>query len=312
MDRATIPELVVIAIVVWAVSCRQTRELTREEFAKEFMSAPPPGTGMINEQFFADLTEVTNFYWLEYLFWLEQAHGRGSNEYRAALPDTSDWLRIEPPDSGLMVSYLRHPAYRDYPVVGVSHAQATNYSEWRSDRVFELLLIRHGVIRYQPVTSRASQFSIASFYVTDSLSAYHFLPYPEYGLPAVADRAAIMAIADSANAIGIRHCRFRPLLRKHPPCRDLFDGYRPKVNSIEHLDTLDRTKPISCYACDRPIFTHLIGNVRELCVDSAITLGGGWTDSLASMTSGRPYTSSGTNAWTGFRNVCRWRRSPKQ
>ena len=37
-------------------------------------------------------------------------------------------------------SYLRHPAFSDYPVVGVSWIQAYEYAEWRTDRYQELIL----------------------------------------------------------------------------------------------------------------------------------------------------------------------------
>jgi len=44
--------------------------------------------------------------------------------------------------------YFRHPAYRDYPVVGVSWLQANDYALWRSDRVNEMLLIEAGVLKF--------------------------------------------------------------------------------------------------------------------------------------------------------------------
>jgi gliding motility-associated lipoprotein GldJ len=42
--------------------------------------------------------------------------------------------------------YLRHPAYREYPVVGVSWLQATEYCKWRTDRVNEMIMVREGLI----------------------------------------------------------------------------------------------------------------------------------------------------------------------
>ena len=46
--------------------------------------------------------------------------------------------------------YLRHPSYRDYPVVGVNWLQATNFCAWRTDRVNEQILIREGIIIPNP------------------------------------------------------------------------------------------------------------------------------------------------------------------
>ena len=41
-------------------------------------------------------------------------------------------------------NYLRHPAYADYPVVGVSWVQTTEFCKWRTDRVNEKILEEEG------------------------------------------------------------------------------------------------------------------------------------------------------------------------
>ena len=38
-------------------------------------------------------------------------------------------------------NYLRHPAFADYPVVGVSWIQAVEFSNWRTDRVNEQMIL---------------------------------------------------------------------------------------------------------------------------------------------------------------------------
>jgi formylglycine-generating enzyme required for sulfatase activity len=43
---------------------------------------------------------------------------------------------------------LRHPSYRDYPVVGVSWLQANDFCKWRTDRVNEAILVREGIIKW--------------------------------------------------------------------------------------------------------------------------------------------------------------------
>jgi len=42
---------------------------------------------------------------------------------------------------------LRHPAYAEYPVVGVNWIQATEFSKWRTDRVNENILEREGYLK---------------------------------------------------------------------------------------------------------------------------------------------------------------------
>ena len=43
-------------------------------------------------------------------------------------------------------NYLRHPAYSEYPVVGVNWIQAVQFAEWRTDRVNEAMLEREGYL----------------------------------------------------------------------------------------------------------------------------------------------------------------------
>lgn len=98
--------------------------------------------------FYMDQTEVTNFFWLEYLYWIGRAYKSYPMVYKNALPDTLCWRSPLGFNEKYVDYYLRHPAYRDYPVVGVSWLQANDYAKWRTDRVNEYILIREGVLRF--------------------------------------------------------------------------------------------------------------------------------------------------------------------
>lgn len=101
--------------------------------------------------FYLDETEVTNLSWLEYLYWLSRIYGDSYPEIvNKALPDTLVWREKMEYNEPYVEYYLRHPAYRDYPVVGVSWLQASDYCSWRSDRVNELILIREGLLNHSP------------------------------------------------------------------------------------------------------------------------------------------------------------------
>lgn len=101
--------------------------------------------------FYMDETEVTNFFWLEYLFWLERIYGDSYPEIvNKALPDTLVWRDKLAYNEPFVEYYLRHPAYRDYPVVGVNWLQANDFCAWRTDRVNELILIREGLLVHNP------------------------------------------------------------------------------------------------------------------------------------------------------------------
>ena len=68
------------------------------------------------------------------------------NIYNSLLPDTLVWRSSLGNTELLSESYLRHPAYSDYPVVGVSWIQAVQYCKWRTSAVNLKRLIDKGVL----------------------------------------------------------------------------------------------------------------------------------------------------------------------
>ena len=98
--------------------------------------------------FYLDETEVTNADYLEYLFWTKRMYNNSYPEvYKKILPDTLVWRDKLGYNEPFVNAYLRHPAYRNYPVVGVSWQQATDYCAWRTDRVNERILIDAGILK---------------------------------------------------------------------------------------------------------------------------------------------------------------------
>jgi len=91
------------------------------------------------ESFYMDETEVRNVDYLEYLHWLKTSPSAASGQYERALPDTLIWREELAYNEPLVENYLRHPAYHEYPVVGVSWSQANDYCQWRTMRVNELM-----------------------------------------------------------------------------------------------------------------------------------------------------------------------------
>ena len=100
--------------------------------------------------FYLDEAEVTNS---EYLLFLEVTKDvfppeeeKYKNIYTSLLPDTLVWRNSLGNTELLSESYLRHPAYSDYPVVGVSWIQAVQYCKWRTSAVNLKKLIDKGVL----------------------------------------------------------------------------------------------------------------------------------------------------------------------
>ncbi|WP_126245596.1 SUMF1/EgtB/PvdO family nonheme iron enzyme [Chitinophaga rhizosphaerae] len=106
--------------------------------------------------FYIDENEVSNVNYREYLFWLSRVYGESFPDvYRGALPDSLVWRSELAYNEPLVEYYFRHPAYNDYPVVGVSWKQATDYAKWRSNRVNEKLLMDAGLLSKADIMNQA-------------------------------------------------------------------------------------------------------------------------------------------------------------
>ena len=128
--------------------------------------------------FYMDETEVTNLMYMEYLDWLKRVfpptEENYKNIYEGASPDTLVWRNRLGYNETMTNNYLRHPAYADYPVVGVNWIQAVEFSKWRTDRVNEKVLEDQ---RYLAKDAKLAATPDATF----STEAYLNAPSKTYG-----------------------------------------------------------------------------------------------------------------------------------
>lgn len=101
--------------------------------------------------FYMDEFEVTNLNWREYVKWLSIVWKHVPAKIVKALPDETVWRSEMSYNEPYVENYYTHVAYAFYPVVGVSWKQATDYCEWRTDRINENELISRGIIPYKPL-----------------------------------------------------------------------------------------------------------------------------------------------------------------
>lgn len=123
---------IVFAIIALATLCFS--------FTKE-KPFTPPGTVQINDTLFADATEISNLSWQEFELWTKAIYGTNSKEHLATLPDTLVWREKNSYNEPYVRYYYRHPAYKDFPVVGISYEQAIAYCKWRTERVKSFLTL---------------------------------------------------------------------------------------------------------------------------------------------------------------------------
>ncbi len=114
--------------------------------------------------FYMDETETSNAEYREYLYWLERIYGSEYPEVvRQASPDEFVWRNVGAYAENMVDLYFRHPAYQNYPVVGVSWEQAVAYCDWRSDRVNEKILIDRGILKVDPAQTAENNFNTDAY-----------------------------------------------------------------------------------------------------------------------------------------------------
>jgi formylglycine-generating enzyme required for sulfatase activity len=84
---------------------------------------------------YIDETEVSNQQYAEYMQWLRSKGFVDS--LRSNYPDTTCWMASLGFNEPFKIYYFQHPAYRNYPVVGITQRQAENFCQWRRDRILE-------------------------------------------------------------------------------------------------------------------------------------------------------------------------------
>jgi len=178
--------ILIVASTIFLVACTA---LKRERAQNLSTSVTPPGTIQIDTNLYCDEWGVTNMDWLEYLYWLSKIFGDTSEEYLSALPLN---YKADIP--------FNHPDLRKDPITGITQEQAEQYSRWRSDRVFESLLLRHKIICWDTAQNSGNYFTIERFYqglLTNRISYVSVDYYPEYRLPTFDERRKILQFAES-------------------------------------------------------------------------------------------------------------------
>jgi formylglycine-generating enzyme required for sulfatase activity len=129
-------KLLFIILVISQITFAQKTTKSNSEFLKlNGKKVPFVFVGKTN--LYACQFEVSNYEYLCFLDWTRKT--KGENEYQKNLPDTLVWRSPLGYHEKYCIYYLRHPAFRDYPVIGVSYEQALNYCNWLTSTTNQLL-----------------------------------------------------------------------------------------------------------------------------------------------------------------------------
>jgi len=236
----------------------------------------PSGTVKIKGNIYIDKTEVSNFDWREYVMWLEKTYGKTAMEYRNALPDTLVWKEKESFNEPYTQYYYSHPAYNDYPVVGISYEQAVQYCKWRTERVKELFETKM---------------------LTDKKNVYptNF----EYRLPTKEEWEAAAKIGYSEKIQQQLNTKYKGQLLANLK-RNTEDNVVVAGNLAQNADII---APVKSYWPNAAGCYNLIGNVAEMINQQGLAKGGSWMNEPSEVYIEKDLTYTKPTAWLGFRCV---------
>lgn len=284
---------------VLLAACSSLTEVTVND--KTVKVPRPPMTVKIANNLFMDKTEISNIDYREYLYWVTKVYGAESEVLKKAIPDTTVWHRELSYGEPYVQTYFHHPAYSDYPVIGVSYEQAMAYAKWRSDRVFEQILLKKEIIDYNTHPDSANYFSIKKYYNGEiaGVKPDYTILYPNYRLPTKTEwEMAAKGLTNDEYGINKEKKTVKKASRKNAQL------FNVKYEGRKEISMVAQTR--SFLENDYGIF-NMIGNVGEMVVEKGVAKGGSWTHSLAESKISNDLTYEKPASWLGFRNVCEYK-----
>ena len=290
-----------LCLITLFIACKSIK--LEKVYTHHLKQAPPAGV-KIKNNFYCDYQEINNLDWMEYMYWVNRVYGKNSDEYLSVLPDTNVWSNEDQCIESLDTFYLRHPAYKNCPVVGISQKQAIEYSKWRSERVLEQILVSNGVIAADSSYKfTMERFYNGSFELLDPTIDKSKVYYPEFRLPTFNERQIILQFTDSVQQAYYGNCN----RKKCKTCISYLNTVRCGIDPCVFYPE-ERLKEPS-YDCYKDLIIHYLrGNANEWSAHEHIAFGGGWNTPKALALQQDTFHITKPDASTGFRNVCEWKK----
>ncbi len=298
MKKANLLPLFSLLILLLIVSCRHsvTYRITKH-YPQRFT---PPGTVRISDSLFYDACEMRNQDWQEYLFWLAKVYQPESEEYRNASSFSNTWSDLYPLSDQVnsLKRYFTYPEYRGFPILSLTQEEAKKYCNWRSDRVFEVILVHFKIIEYDTAQTPSTHFTIERFFTgkIKKLKEIDIFYYPEYSLPTYEEYEIAVEYSERFSD-SCKRCRKIPSFPDRHYHLEIAEG-----------DTL-KTVPLTyCYNDYGMPISHIRGNVSEWLNEPNLTAGGSWRDYAETILENDTSYAYEPSPCIGFRCVCKIRK----
>lgn len=245
------------------------------------------------KSFYAFPYEVSNGMYLQYI---HSFYDKGVQFFQDLLPDTTVWRAPLAFNEPYVDYYFRHPAYREYPVVGLTHEQCKLYCDWLTLRYNSNEKRKHRKVIFRlPTADEWYRIAISNIdndqpvkKTEDSklteLGIYQYFPWDGVKMTnEKGDRLANYRPMHEAELVRdddtITNANGRQFIRTI--YYESWQGYYPGADlgvAGQLNDYADITAPVDSYYPTENGFYNLAGNVEEFVAEYGITKGGSWRD----------------------------------
>lgn len=218
--------------------------------------------------------EVSNRQYVEFL---KELYKIDSNLYKSMLPDTLVWREKYSYNEPYVEYYFRHPAYGNYPVVGVSYQQAEAYCNWLTKKYMNEPKRKFKNVKFKLPTSEQ--------WVYAAKGKLDLSPFPWKGIDMQNSKGELLAnflYVDQAsirrdsvyqkNAFG--QFEKTPTYRSGGINGEIYSSSYTKIK--DH--TGDVTMPVMSFQPNGYGLYNMAGNVEEMMREKGKTHGGSWRD----------------------------------
>ena len=202
-----------------------------------------------SDYLYAAKTEVSNLQYREFLSYVKK--NNGVEAFWKLYPDSLVWRKKIGYGEPFVEYYFQHPAYKDYPVVGVSKDQATAYCNWLTEILSQNMPKGYKKIKVRLPTKKEWEHAARG-------------GHPEYNLPAGVNKYR-MGPGDKKKYQGDLMYNF-----------NLRNGLNTSGNT--NSTSIVTTPVISYWKNDYGLY-NMSGNVAEIVIDDTIVKGGSWNSS---------------------------------
>lgn len=235
------------------------------------------------QSFYMSETEITNFQYLEFLWYLKKTNQM--DKYAIADIDSLNWRTKLAYCEPYVQYYHKHPAYRNYPVVNISKEGAQMYCDWLTE-VYDSISNGELKLKFR-IPTRAE-------YMRAARGDHHRWSYSWAGPYIRNSKGNILAnflAFGSSNITRNQETGELEVVKVDLSGREYFS------------DNADVLAPAKSYWPNEFGFYNLNGNASEMIADSDHVVGGDWKSPGYDIRceSIRPFTQS--ESTTGFRVV---------